>query len=214
MIYKLNSLEKDSVLNLFDFDYDEFFFYENLEREDFIKALCYFLSFFSNQKSIENIQSAYYSIQNSFGSGEEEQFLKNFIFINKILIDKYNFSFLRIILKDLDTISKFEVDREEYIIYTCEECNGKGEVFCNKEQNSMHICMECGGSGNVELYNPNYDMLSNRDIDKIKHIEFNFKKNIKNIINTVVQIILEEELHPDIGEVYKPYKTINNVKNF
>jgi len=108
MIYKLNSLEKDSVLNLFDFDYDEFFFYENIEREDFIKALCYFLSFFSNQKSIENIQSAYYSIQNSFGSGEEEQFFKNFIFINKILIDKYNFSFLRIILKDLDTISKFE----------------------------------------------------------------------------------------------------------
>ena len=108
MIYKLNSLEKDSVLNLFDFDYDEFFFYENLEREYFIKALCYFLSFFSNQKNIENIQSAYYSIQNSFGSGEEEQFFKNFIFINKILIDKYNFSFLRIILKDLDTISKFE----------------------------------------------------------------------------------------------------------
>ena len=66
MIYKLNSLEKDSVLNLFDFDYDEFFFYENIEREDFIKALCYFLSFFSNQKSIENIQSAYYSIPVSY----------------------------------------------------------------------------------------------------------------------------------------------------
>lgn len=214
MIYKLNSLEKNSILNLFDFDYDDFFFSENHDREEVIEALCYFLSIFSNQKNIEDIQSAYYLIQDSFGSGEEEQFFKNFIFINKILINKYNFLFLESIQKDLDTISKFDVDREQYIVYTCEECNGEGEVFDNEEQDALIICMECGGCGQQELDNPNWDMLSNKDIDTIKHIEFNFKKNIQHIINIVLQIILEEKLHPDIGKVYKHYNTINNVKNF
>tara|TARA_Y100000588_G_scaffold14934_2_gene15940 strand:- start:12290 stop:12931 length:642 start_codon:yes stop_codon:yes gene_type:complete len=213
MTYKLNSLEKNSIINLFDFDYDDFFFSENCDRKELIEALCYFLSFFSNQKGIENIQSIYYLIQDSVSPGKEKQFFKNFILVNEILINKYNFLFLKSIQKYLDTMSKLEADRNQYTSSTCEECYGDGEVFCNEEKDYI-ICMECGGCGEIQVYNFNWDVLYEKDIDTIKHIELNFKKNIKNIINSVVQIVLEENLHPNIGDVYKHYKTTNNLKDF
>lgn len=214
MIYKLEQIHKDSILNLFDFDYDNFFHSHTYDRKEFIEALCYFLSFFSTQKGIRDLTQSFYDIQETFGEKEVEQYFKNFIFVNQILITKYSFNFLQYIQKDLETISKFEVDDEEYLMATCEECMGDGEVFHEEDEDCMIICTNCGGSGQEEQPNYNHNSLSDKSIDVIQHIEINFKNKTQDIIDNIIQIILEEELHPDISNVYKPYKMLKNVESF
>ena len=219
MIYNPSPLEKNSILSLFDLDYDDFLFYKDYKREELIQFLCTFLKEFSNQKGVENLQSAFYFILNSSGYDENfKDFFKNMILVNQILIDKYDFLFLECIQKDLDTISKFDIDKDAYISATCEYCKGDGEILSEEEDdyddNSTVICFECGGCGEVDLDNPNWHTLYDKDVDTIKLIEFDFKKNIKFVIDNIIEIVLKEKLHPEICTVYKVYNIISNVKNF
>lgn len=214
MIYNINSLEKHSILNLFDFNYDNIDLFNNYKREELIALSCYFFTEFLNQKGVNDIKSTFYLLLDSYECDEVESFFKKMIFINKSLINKYNFSFLEGIQKDLHTISKFKTNKESDFIQNCEECNGEGFISSIEDECYNSVCMECGGSGQKELDSYNDYFLNNESINAIKKIEVNFKKEIKFITDSLVQIVLNENLHPKISSVYKSYETINNVKNF
>lgn len=208
---------KINILNLFESDWMELRFNHNYQKEEFLFAFCTMFGFTMNQKGESDIVSFY-----SYINDHEyvNDYFDNFIFISGILGSKFKeFDFVLPLINQLRIIENFETDNREWVNDDCPECFGSGEILskaCIEDDSEEEFsqCSECSGTGESEVYNSEFQCVDSMSIMKAKDIQNEFTNNVNNILNKIINIILRDNLHPDIESVFPAYKLKKSIENF